>query len=87
MFLIEIFQFYRSLIMEQKPLKTRQQVLEDFARRGQSIRGWAKANSVDPSVAHGVLSGKLTGRIGESHKAAVKLGLKHGEIVEGGDNE
>lgn len=67
--------------MEQKPLKTRQQVLEDFARRGQSIRGWAKANDVDPSVAHGVLSGKLTGRIGESHKAAVLLGLKHGEIV------
>lgn len=68
--------------MEQKQLKTRQEMLEEFARRGQSIRSWAKANGIDPSVAHGVLSGKLSGRIGESHKAAVKLGLKHGEIVE-----
>lgn len=73
--------------MEQKPLKTRQQVLGDFARKGISIRSWAKANGIDPSVAHGVLSGRLTGRIGESHKAAVKLGLKHGEIIEGGSHE
>lgn len=73
--------------MEQKPLKTRQQVLDEFANRGQSIRGWAKANGVEPSVAHGVLSGKLTGRIGEAHKAAVKLGLKYGEIVEDGSHE
>ena len=68
--------------MEQKQLKTRQQVLEELAHRGQSIRSWAKANGVDPSVAHGVLTGKLSGRIGESHKAAVKLGLKYGEIIE-----
>lgn len=73
--------------MEHKPLKTRQQVLDDFANRGQSIRGWAKENGVDPSIAHGVLSGKLSGRIGESHKAAVKLGLKHGEIVQGGSHD
>lgn len=73
--------------MEQKPFKTRGEVLAEFARKGQSIRGWAKANGVDPSVANGVLRGKLTGRIGESHKAAVKLGLKDGEIVEAGGDE
>lgn len=68
--------------MEQKPLKTREQVLADFANKGISIRGWALTNGLDPSVVHSLLKGRLTGRIGESHKAAVKLGLKHGEIVQ-----
>jgi gp16 family phage-associated protein len=68
-------------MMEQKPLKTRQQVLEDFARKGQSVRGWAKAHGVSHGAVTGLLSGRLSGRIGESHKAAVLLGLKHGEIV------
>lgn len=68
--------------MEQKPLKTRLEILEDFANRGQSIRGWAIANGLQPAVVHGVLKGRYTGRIGIAHKAAVRLGLKHGEIVE-----
>lgn len=68
--------------MEQKPLKTREEVLADFTRKGISIRGWAIANGLVPSVVHSLLKGRLTGRIGESHKAAVKLGLKHGEIVQ-----
>jgi len=68
--------------MEQKPLKTREEVLADFANKGISIRGWAISNGIEPGVVHSVLKGRLTGRIGESHKAAVKLGLKYGEIVE-----
>lgn len=68
--------------MEEKPLKTREEVLADFANKGISIRGWAIANGLVPSVVHSLLKGRLTGRIGESHKAAVKLGLKHGEIVQ-----
>lgn len=67
--------------MKLKQLKTRDDVLEDFASKGMSIRGWAIANGLTPSVVHSVLKGRLTGRIGESHKAAVKLGLKRGEIV------
>lgn len=70
--------------MEQKSLKTREEVLQDFARKGISIRSWALANGINPAVVRGVLIGRFTGRIGESHKAAVKLGLKDGEIVEGG---
>ena len=65
--------------MEQK---TKEEVLADFARKGQSVRGWAIANGLSPAVVRGVLSGRLTGRIGEAHKAAVKLGLKDGEIME-----
>lgn len=67
--------------MEQKLLKTREEVLADFATKGISVRSWAIANGITPSVVHGVLNGRLTGRIGEAHKAAVKLGLKHGEVV------
>lgn len=68
--------------MEQKPLKTREEVLADFTAKGISIHKWAIDNGLLPSIVYGVLNGRLTGRIGESHKAAVKLGLKQGEIVE-----
>lgn len=67
--------------MEQKPLRTKEQILAEFANKGISVRGWALANGLTPSVVHSLLKGRLTGRIGESHRAAVKLGLKHGEIV------
>lgn len=69
--------------MKQKQLKTREEVLADLANKGISIRSWALENGVSPSVVHAVLKGKLAGRIGESHKAAVKLGIKSGEIVPG----
>lgn len=68
--------------MEHKTLKTKEEVLAEFASKGISINGWAKANGVKATAVHGVLNGKQSGRIGEGHKAAVKLGLKHGEIVE-----
>lgn len=67
--------------MQPKPLKTREQVIAEFTRRGQSVRSWAIANDLSPAVVSGVLSGRYTGRIGESHRATVKLGLKDGEII------
>ena len=73
--------------MEQKKLKTREEVLADFARKGISVRGWAKKHGLTPAIVRGILSGRLTGRIGESHKAAVLLGIKEGEIVEDGGDE
>ncbi|MCA8060690.1 helix-turn-helix domain-containing protein [Burkholderia cepacia] len=66
----------------EKPLKTREQVTDEFARKGISVRSWAIANGVNPSVVHALLKGRLSGRIGGSHKAAVLLGIKHGEIVD-----
>lgn len=68
--------------MKQKQLKTREEVLADFANKGISIRSWALENGMSPSVVHAVLKGRLTGRIGESHKAAVKLGLKNGKVLQ-----
>lgn len=61
-------------------LKTREQVLAEFDLKGMSISKWAKAHGLPPSVVHGVLKGRRKARIGVSHKAAVLLGIKHGEI-------
>lgn len=68
--------------MAPKQLKTREEVLADFARKGMSIRRWAIEHGVQPATANAVLKGRLRGRIGESHKVAVLLGLKDGEIAE-----
>lgn len=73
--------------MEQRRVLTREEVLADFARKGISIRSWAKKHGVNHAVVTGVLNGRFSGRIGESHKAAVLLGLKDGEIVEAGNHE
>lgn len=67
--------------MATKPLKTREQVRAEFDRRGQSVRSWAIVNGLNPAIVSGVLAGRLTGRIGESHRAAVKLGIKDGEKI------
>lgn len=63
-------------------LKTREQVLEEFDRKGISIAKWAKERGLPPSVVYGVLKDNRKARIGASHKAAVLLGVKHGEIVD-----
>ncbi|MBL8374139.1 MULTISPECIES: DNA-binding protein [Candidatus Accumulibacter] len=68
--------------MRQEKLRTREEVIEEFSRTGQSMRGWAIANGLSTSVVAGVLKGRFSGRIGKSHKAAVLLGIKEGEIVE-----
>jgi gp16 family phage-associated protein len=67
--------------MEQKQLKTTEDVLQEFAESGTSVRSWAIANGLPPSVVHSLLKGRTTGRIGVSHKAAVLLGLKNGKIA------
>lgn len=67
--------------MEMKQLKTRQEVLTDFASKGISISKWAKEHGLPPSVVYGVLKDRQA-RIGVSHKAAVLLGIKHGEIAQ-----
>ncbi|TAN50298.1 MAG: DNA-binding protein [Methylococcaceae bacterium] len=68
--------------MVQKQLNTRDAVLDDFARKGISIAKWAKDHGLHPAVVHGVLKGKRPARIGKSHKAAVLLGIKDGEVTE-----
>lgn len=65
------------------PEKTTEQVKAEFLRKGVSIRGWALANDFNPTLVHEILSGRgnRTCARGQSHKIAVRLGLKKGVIV------
>jgi gp16 family phage-associated protein len=65
------------------PVKTREQVKAEFARKGISVRGWAIANGFTPSLVHEILDEKKERKClrGQSHKIAVRLGLKKGEIT------
>lgn len=53
----------------------------EFHRKGISISAWALANGFSPNLVFEVLSGRKKGDRGQSHKIAVSLGLKEGEIV------
>lgn len=64
-----------------KPIRTAEEVRADFARRGLSVSAWARENGFCRATVHAVISGRLAGSIGESHKVAVLLGIKDGEIV------
>lgn len=64
-----------------KTIRTPDEVRADFLRKGLSVSAWAKEHGFDRATVHAVLSGRLAGRIGQSHKVAVLLGLKNGEIV------
>lgn len=65
------------------PKKTTEQVRAEFLRKGVSIRGWAIANGFTPTLVYEILSGnsKRPCTRGQSHKIAVRLGLKKGEII------
>lgn len=49
--------------------------------RGVSIARWAVKNGLNPNTVSDLLSGRKKGVRGEAHRAAVLLGMKHGEIV------
>jgi len=66
-------------------LKTRAQVRDDFARKGQSISSWAKANRYSVNMVIAILADdeadpRYRCLRGEAHNIAVQLGLKAGEI-------
>jgi gp16 family phage-associated protein len=65
-----------------KPLKTADQVRAEFDRKGLSVAEWARRHDVSRSLVYEILSGRRTAfRRGDTHRVAVLLGLKHGEIV------
>jgi gp16 family phage-associated protein len=65
--------------------RTSQEVKDEFERKGISIASWATANGFNTNLVFEVLSGRKKGIRGQSHKIAVKLGLKAGEIVDDAD--
>ena len=67
------------------PLKSRAQVRQEFAERGWSISGWARAHGYSPVLASDIINDneanpKRKCLRGESHNIAVSLGIKHGVI-------
>lgn len=65
------------------PIKTTAEVRAELKRKGISISQWATANGISVLLVYQLLSGRRKGDRGESHRAAVLLGLKDGEIVKG----
>ena len=66
-------------------VKSPDEVRAEFKRKGISISQWATANGISVLLVYQLLSGRRKGGRGESHRAAVLLGMKDGEIVEHDD--
>jgi gp16 family phage-associated protein len=62
------------------PLKTVEEARAEFARYGISVSSWAVKHGIPRNIASGVLQGRLKGKRGHAHNAAVLLGLKEGVV-------
>ncbi|MFN3437816.1 MAG: DNA-binding protein [Acidovorax sp.] len=67
------------------PLKTRQQVREEFASRGLAYADWARQKGYSPTLVSMIVNdneGAPQRKClrGESHNIAVELGLKQGTV-------
>lgn len=61
--------------------KTGEEVRAEFQRKGMSVSDWAAEHGFGRSLVYEVLTGERKCHRGQSHKVAVLLGMKHGEIV------
>lgn len=62
-------------------LKTPKQARAEFDRLGVSIASWAREHRVSRSLVYEILAGRKKCKRGASHRVAVLLGMKAGEIV------
>lgn len=60
-------------------------VRAEFQKKGLSISGWATAHGFSTNLVFEVLAGRKKCIRGQSHRIAVMLGLKDGEIANPGD--
>lgn len=51
-------------------------VKQEFFLRGETVARWAERHGFSSSAVYQVLSGRCQARRGDSHRIAVKLGLK-----------
>lgn len=63
-----------------KQVKTAEEVRADLVRRGKSVRQAAKEMGVSERIVFELLRGRIKGRRGQAHRAAVLLGMKDGVI-------
>jgi gp16 family phage-associated protein len=63
--------------------KTAAQVRAEFAKCGLSVASWSRDHGFHPSLVYEILNGNERRRClrGKSHRVAVLLGMKHGELV------
>lgn len=73
--------------MRTQKLRTPQEVRADWLRKGMSQNDWARKHGFGNVTVSQVLNGRNAGSRGVGHKIAVLLGIKDGEIVEGGSHE
>lgn len=69
--------------MDAQQTLTAQEARERLNRNGISAAAFAKEHGLHPRLVCAVLSGRLKCRIGKSHRAAVLLGMKNVETVDG----
>lgn len=63
-------------------VKTPAQVREEFAHKGISVAEWARLHKVNRQLVSEILRGTRTKCVrGQSHRIAVLLGLKDGELA------
>ena len=66
-------------------LRTGQEVKDEFARCGLSVRSWAEANGFKKEDVYAVLDGRNKAKYGNAHAIAVALGMKEGVVVQARD--
>lgn len=67
--------------MIESKILTPQEARERLSRKGLSIAAFSRLHGLNYRLVRGVLDGRYHCRFGKSHKAAVLLGLKEGEIA------
>ncbi|MFJ4587721.1 DNA-binding protein [Pseudomonas moraviensis] len=59
---------------------TPEQAREALDRKGMSIAEFSRKNGLNKNLVSDLLNGRIKGRRGEAHRAAVLLGIKDGVI-------
>lgn len=65
-------------------LLTLEQARQQLEARGETVQDFARRKGLKPRSVYGVLYGNNKGRRGESHRAAVALGVKRGALPQAG---
>jgi gp16 family phage-associated protein len=61
---------------------TPEQARADLEKRGISIAEFSRKHDLNKNLVSDLLNGRLKGRRGEAHRAAVLLGIKDGVIAQ-----
>lgn len=73
--------------MKTQKLRTPQEVRAEWFSKGITQTQWAHKHGFPGSAVSQVLNGQNSCKKGTGHRIALLLGLKNGEIVEGGGHD